>query len=147
MKNCKAVRLISILINFYFITFIIYLFITLYSLYTFFDIILFHNKQGSKLQIKKKYFQKGGIFITKSILFSIVFTIIFSIILFHVFKPIYTANELIISYGIHPFDICSKNPQLWKYIKTTFIFTSIFSNFLIGYFIYNRFLFNLYSLL
>ncbi len=80
-------------------------------------------------------------------MFSIVFTIIFSIILFHVFKPIYTANELIISYGIHPFDICSKNPQLWKYIKTTFIFTSIFSNFLIGYFIYNRFLFNLYSLL
>ena len=80
-------------------------------------------------------------------MFSIVFTIIFSIILFHVFKPIYTANELIISYGIHPFDICSKNPQLWKYIKATFIFTSIFSNFLIGYFIYNRFLFNLYSLL
>ena len=80
-------------------------------------------------------------------MFSIVFTIIFSIILFHVFKPIYTANELIISYGIHPFDICSKSPQLWKYIKTTFIFTSIFSNFLIGYFIYNRFLFNLYSLL
>ncbi len=80
-------------------------------------------------------------------MFSIVFTIIFSIILFHVFKPIYTANELVISYGIHPFDICSKNPQLWKYIKTTFIFTSIFSNFLIGYFIYNRFLFNLYSLL
>ena len=80
-------------------------------------------------------------------MFSIVFTIISSIILFYVFKPIYTANELIISYGIHPFDICSKNPQLWKYIKTTFIFTSIFSNFLIGYFIYNRILLNLYSLL
>ena len=48
---------ISRLINAYFLTFIIYLFITLYSLYSFFDIILFHNKQGSKLEIKKKNFK------------------------------------------------------------------------------------------
>ena len=30
------------------------LFYILYSLYTFFDMILFHNLQGSKLKIKQK---------------------------------------------------------------------------------------------
>ena len=54
--NCKVVIIISKLIDLYFITFIIYLFITLYSIYTFFEIFLFHNKQGAKLEIKKKYF-------------------------------------------------------------------------------------------
>ena len=43
-------------INFYFISFIIYLFITLYSIYDFFYIFLFHHKQGSKLKIKQNYF-------------------------------------------------------------------------------------------
>ena len=37
----------------FFIIFIINLFITLYSIYTFFDIKLFHNLQGSKLKIKQ----------------------------------------------------------------------------------------------
>ena len=47
---------ISRLIDIFFLTFIIYFFITLYSVYTFFDIIFFHNKQGSKLKIKKNLF-------------------------------------------------------------------------------------------
>ena len=54
------------------------------------------------------------------------------------FYPIYTAKEIIISYGIHPFDICSKNPQLWKHIKITYIFISIFSELILSIFIYNR---------
>jgi len=40
------------LLDLFFITFIINLFITFYSIYLFFDIKLFHNKQGSKLNIK-----------------------------------------------------------------------------------------------
>lgn len=55
-KNWKGGDNISKLIDLFFITFIIYLFITLYSFYTFFDIIFFHNKQGSKLKIKKNSF-------------------------------------------------------------------------------------------
>ena len=43
------------LINLFFISFIINLFITLYSFYIFFDIKVFHNKQGSKLALKKKF--------------------------------------------------------------------------------------------
>ena len=41
------------LINIFFIFYIISVFITLYSIYTFFDIKLFHNLQGSKLKIKQ----------------------------------------------------------------------------------------------
>ena len=61
------------------------------------------------------------------------------------FYPIYTSEEIIIPYGIHPFDICSKNPQLWKYIKITYIFVFIFSNFVISNFIYVRIISNLFS--
>ena len=42
------------LINIFFFIYIISFFITLYSIYTFFDIKLFHNLQGSKLKIKQK---------------------------------------------------------------------------------------------
>jgi len=45
---------LSTLINIFFIIYIISFFITLYSIYTFFDIKLFHNLQGSKLKIKQK---------------------------------------------------------------------------------------------
>ena len=47
-------KTLSTLINIFFIIYIISLFITLYSIYTFFDIKLFHNLQGSKLKIKQK---------------------------------------------------------------------------------------------
>lgn len=42
------------LIHLFFITFIINNFIIFYSIYTFFDIFIFHNLQGSKLNIKKE---------------------------------------------------------------------------------------------
>ena len=44
---------INKLLNIFFIIYIINIFITLYSIYTFFDIKLFHNLQGSKLKIKQ----------------------------------------------------------------------------------------------
>lgn len=83
----------------------------------------------------------------KSILFSLFFMLISSIILFRIIYPIYVAEEIIIPYGIHPFDICSKNPDLWKLIKTTYIFISMFSNFLIGNFLYTRILLKLFSII
>ncbi len=66
------------------------------------------------------------------------FFTISSIFTIKAFYPIYIAKEIIIPYGIHPFDICSKNPDLWLYIKITYIFTFIFSNFIISNFIYVR---------
>ena len=73
------------------------------------------------------------------------FISISSIISFFIFFPIYNSDEIIISYGIHPFDICSKNPTLWKYIKITFIFTYIFSNIIFSNFLFNNLLYNFFS--
>lgn len=58
---------------------------------------------------------------------------------FSIFYPIYISDEIIITYGIHPFDICTENPLLWKYIKITFIFTYIFSNIIFSILLFNRF--------
>lgn len=43
---------ISNLIHIFFIVYIINILITFYSIYTFFDLKVFHNSQGSKLQLK-----------------------------------------------------------------------------------------------
>ena len=42
-----------ILTHTFFISFIINLFVVLYAIYSFFDIVLFHNLQGYRLKIKK----------------------------------------------------------------------------------------------
>ena len=55
-----------------------------------------------------------------------------------IFYPIYTADELIITYGLKPFDICSKNPVLWKYLKITHILTFTFSSIICTNFIISK---------
>ena len=52
----------------------------------------------------------------------------------------YTAEEVIITYGIHPFDICSRNPDLWDFLKSSYILIFVFSQIIISYFIYSRIL-------
>lgn len=47
---------INKLINFFFITFSINFFITIYSIYNFFEFQVFQNKQGMKLNKKKSDF-------------------------------------------------------------------------------------------
>lgn len=47
------------------------------------------------------------------------------------FLPIYKAEEIIISFGLRPFDICYDNPNLWHFIKISFIIFYIISNFII----------------
>lgn len=49
---------LNTLFNIFFIIYIISFLITLYSIYTFLDIKLFHNLQGSKLTIKQKIEQQ-----------------------------------------------------------------------------------------
>ena len=51
--------------------------------------------------------------------------------------PIYNAKEIIVDYGITPFDICKENPILWKSIKKIYIFTFVFSNLIINNIIFN----------
>lgn len=45
---------INNLINFFFITFSINFFVTIYSIYSFLDFKIFQNKQGLKLDIMKE---------------------------------------------------------------------------------------------
>ena len=66
--------------------------------------------------------------------------LIFSCTTYFIFYPIFTAKEIIITYGIHPFDICSKNPELWKILKKLYLFCFLFSSFIISHFFYTRIL-------
>ena len=50
---------ISKLINLFFIIYFFNFFIFIYSIYTFLDIIFFHNLQGSKLKLKKELINKN----------------------------------------------------------------------------------------
>lgn len=55
------------------------------------------------------------------------------------FLPIFKSEEIIISLGIHPFDICYDNPILWKYIEFSFVIFYIFANYIIINSIISRF--------
>ncbi len=68
------------------------------------------------------------------------FVLIFSYFSFLLFYPIFNAKEIIISYGFHPFDICSQNLQLWNLIKIIYIICFLFSNLIYSHFIYTRIL-------
>ena len=72
----------------------------------------------------------------KRLLFIVIFSCIYCFIGYKLFSIIIYSNSVIIPYGIHPFDICIKNPDLWRYIKITFIFTYIFSSLIISNSIY-----------
>lgn len=60
------------------------------------------------------------------------------IIILKILYPIFTAEELIITYGIKPFDICQGNNKLWYYVKMIYCITFIFSNILYSNFIFNK---------
>ena len=72
----------------------------------------------------------------KHFLFIIIFSIFYCFIGYNLFAEIFVSNNVIITYGIHPFNICVENPELWKYIKIIFLITYIFSSFIISHFIY-----------
>ena len=67
-----------------------------------------------------------------------IFLCISCIFSYIIFLPIYTVTELIISFGIHPFDIYYNSPSLFEFIKLSFIFFYIFSNIIILNLIFTR---------
>ena len=57
------------------------------------------------------------------------------IILFLIFKEIFFSHYILIDFAMHPFNICETYPELWKFIKITYILSYsvcilIFSNFI-----------------
>ena len=51
--------------------------------------------------------------------------------------PIYISEEIIVTYGLKPFDIC-QNQKIWEYIKIGYILNFMFANAIIGNLIYNQ---------
>ena len=118
------------LIDYFFILLIINSFVFFYSIYTFFEMKIFHNKQGSKLNIKKHSMNRRW-FTVKRILFTLGFMAFLCYIGYIIFSPLYTSEHIIIHYGLNPFDICTEQPRLWQYCQYWFIFTYLFTSFFI----------------
>ena len=81
----------------------------------------------------------------KKFLYKIIFFVtsflVASLIVYHIFKPIFTANHIIFPYAIHPFDIVSVYPDTWILLKKVYFITFLFSYFIL----FNK-IFNLISL-
>ena len=44
-----------------------------------------------------------------------------NIVMFLIFQEIFYSNNILIDFAIHPFNICQKSPDLWKFIKITYV--------------------------
>ena len=71
----------------------------------------------------------------KRLFFSCFFMIFFFIIYWSIFSPIYYSENIIITYAIHPFNICESQPFLWNIIKISSIFFYLFSIFILFFYI------------
>ena len=74
----------------------------------------------------------------KRILFCFIFLIIFFIINYFIFSPIYKLNSVYINYGLHPYDICAKQPELWHFIKIIFIISELFNLIIISNLLFSK---------
>ena len=72
-----------------------------------------------------------------------IFVLLFLLVLFILnlilFVPIYTSNNITVSFAVHPFNICERYPNGWHKIKIAYIFTFLISNIIISNVIYNFF--------
>lgn len=66
----------------------------------------------------------------KRILFCLFFMILFFIIYWSIFSPIHYSDNIIITYAVHPFNICEDQPILWNIIKISSIIFYLFNIFI-----------------
>lgn len=59
----------------------------------------------------------------RRVLFNLTFLTLIFLIAFTLFHNIYTSNSIIISFAVHPFNICERYPKAWFYIKIIYIFS------------------------
>lgn len=69
--------------------------------------------------------------------FSIIFSIIFLILL----SPVFDANEIIIFFALHPFNICERFPVFWTYLKKVYVIVCFISCFILSNFLFSIFMF------
>jgi len=61
----------------------------------------------------------------KRILFILSILLLFFIIGCIIFSPLYKLNSVYINYGLVPYDICKKQPELWHSLKVIFIISNL----------------------
>ena len=77
----------------------------------------------------------------KKVLFILIYLNLSYLFMHKILNPVFTSNNIIITYSLEPFNIVSKFPIVWKYIKNIYVATFIFSNIIYGNFIYTKFFF------
>lgn len=60
--------------------------------------------------------------------FNFAFIFVFLAIYSFIFYPIYTSNTIMISFAVHPFNICEKYPEVWLKLKILYIPISTISS-------------------
>ena len=75
----------------------------------------------------------------KRIIFIATFLLIFFLIGFLIFSPLYKLNSVYINYGLVPYDICKKQPELWKTLKLLFVFSNLITLTFFSNTIYSKF--------
>ena len=73
----------------------------------------------------------------KRLIFTIVIFIISVFVMFLYFKDVFYSNYILIDFALHPFNICEKFPDLWNFIKITYIIFYCFSVLIVSNFIYS----------
>ena len=59
--------------------------------------------------------------IKRRLIFLSISFFICNIVMFIIFQKIFYSTNIIIDFAIHPFNICEKYPDLWKFIKITYV--------------------------
>ena len=59
--------------------------------------------------------------IKRRLLFLSISFFVFNTVMFIIFQKIFYSNNIFIDFAIHPFNICEKYPDLWKFIKITYV--------------------------
>jgi len=61
----------------------------------------------------------------------------FAILYFSLF-PLFVASNVFIPYSLYPFDIAYENPEIWRYLKVTYIFLYFCSSLIISNLIFSK---------
>lgn len=69
----------------------------------------------------------------KSIILFFITSFCFTIFNLAIFYPIFTSNNIIISFAIHPFNICDKYPEFWHFFKILYVLTLVVASCSISY--------------
>ena len=76
----------------------------------------------------------------KRLLFTLMIILFIFIIGYILFSPLYKQKSVSINYGITPYDICQKQPDLWNFIKIYFIFSILTNSIIIANLLYTKLL-------